>query len=116
MFAAIRARRESQEARAVGISSGEIVYEDPREKKLREEAEAAKKSKKKKSTESKAAPETAASDSAERATRAAAIARVADTQDGRGEDKKLEGWGVSRRACNTSAFALITKPHSHPKH
>ena len=42
MFAAIRARKEKQEARMRAIEAGEIVVEDPREARLREQKEAEK--------------------------------------------------------------------------
>jgi len=39
MFAAIRARKEKQEARMRAIEAGEVQVEDPREARLREQAE-----------------------------------------------------------------------------
>ena len=39
LFAAIEARKAKQEARMKAIEAGEITVEDPREKRLREQAE-----------------------------------------------------------------------------
>ena len=39
MFAAIRARKEKLEARQRAIEAGEVTMEDPREARLREQAE-----------------------------------------------------------------------------
>ena len=60
MFAAIRARKEKLEARQRAIEAGEVTMEDPREARLREQAEkekaekAAKRAAKKKKADAQA--------------------------------------------------------------
>ena len=54
MFAAIRARKEKQEARMRAIEAGELVVTDPREVRLREQAEKEKAEKARERAEKKA--------------------------------------------------------------